>query len=621
MANPAQVARFFEGARPRRRAHRPLPQHARAGPGERAGRARRGRALVRVVVRRAGRLPGAAGRDRQHRQRGPRLDAPRDGRGHRHRPRAPGRVRARGAARAGAAAGEPRADRGAGGLAQELRDDIEALAAMRARLGHARRARLGAVGGGAAAPAGRRGRRGSSRSATRAPSRTRRRPISGVGLLAALGRRRLLAAAALASFELEYSGRAQWLRRLLPARRGHERVARLPARGERRAHARARRAPRRRTHRPHVGPAAEPAGDRAAARTGKRASLALLPSWPSPAAALGLRRLPAAMLGARGRAVTRSGAQPGRAGRERQRLRRGRRARAGRPARARAARRARGRGAGAAAARSPAWAGWRPGCATEGRRSTRERTLVLGLDTIGSGEPVVLEAEGGLWPVALPREDVGVGRARRGLRRRRLGALDRTRARLIGGDPGAVDPERPRTAAFRTTTCRPTSRERRHRLRRGLRGRGRGDRRAAFSRARLLAIGVGGDDGAAGLPGRVARAADPRRPRCKRRRGGGGRDGLLRGGRARAPAPGGRFAERVGRCPRCAAAWWRPRSASCCVGAGGRSLAELLAVLAVAGVANSVNQPAINLFMADQVPIDRPGLAFGIKQSAIPRRC
>ena len=41
-------------------------------------------------------------------------------------------------------------------------------------------------------------------------------------------------------------------------------------------------------------------------------------------------------------------------------------------------------------------------------------------------------------------------------------------------------------------------------------------------------------------------------------------------------------------------------------------------MLAVAGVANSVNQPAINLFMADQVPMDRQGLAFGIKQSAIP---
>ena len=49
-----------------------------------------------------------------------------------------------------------------------------------------------------------------------------------------------------------------------------------------------------------------------------------------------------------------------------------------------------------------------------------------------------------------------------------------------------------------------------------------------------------------------------------------------------------------------------------------QSLAILLGLLAVAGLANSVSQPAINLFMADQVPLDRQGLAFGIKQSAIP---
>ncbi len=49
-----------------------------------------------------------------------------------------------------------------------------------------------------------------------------------------------------------------------------------------------------------------------------------------------------------------------------------------------------------------------------------------------------------------------------------------------------------------------------------------------------------------------------------------------------------------------------------------QSLAAVFALLAVAGLANAVNQPAINLFMADQVPLDRQGLAFGIKQSAIP---
>ena len=33
-------------------------------------------------------------------------------------------------------------------------------------------------------------------------------------------------------------------------------------------------------------------------------------------------------------------------------------------------------------------------------------TLVVGLDTVGSGEPIVLEAEGGLWPVRYRDEDV-----------------------------------------------------------------------------------------------------------------------------------------------------------------------------------------------------------------------
>ena len=48
------------------------------------------------------------------------------------------------------------------------------------------------------------------------------------------------------------------------------------------------------------------------------------------------------------------------------------------------------------------------------------------------------------------------------------------------------------------------------------------------------------------------------------------------------------------------------------------SLAILFALLAVAGVANSVTQPAINLFVAEQIPGDRQGLGFGIKQSGIP---
>jgi predicted MFS family arabinose efflux permease len=48
------------------------------------------------------------------------------------------------------------------------------------------------------------------------------------------------------------------------------------------------------------------------------------------------------------------------------------------------------------------------------------------------------------------------------------------------------------------------------------------------------------------------------------------------------------------------------------------SLVVLLVLLAVAGVSNAVCQPAINLFVSEQVPADRQGLGFGIKQSGIP---
>jgi predicted MFS family arabinose efflux permease len=49
-----------------------------------------------------------------------------------------------------------------------------------------------------------------------------------------------------------------------------------------------------------------------------------------------------------------------------------------------------------------------------------------------------------------------------------------------------------------------------------------------------------------------------------------------------------------------------------------QSLVVLLLLLAVAGVSNAVCQPAINLFVSEQVPADRQGLGFGIKQSGIP---
>ncbi len=82
--------------------------------------------------------------------------------------------------------------------------------------------------------------------------------------------------------------------------------------------------------------------------------------------------------------------------------------------------------------------------------------------------------------------------------------------------------------------------------------------------------------------------------------------------------PGGRLAERTG-----AARAMRGcvlLTAACLVAAAGlaQSLALLLALLALAGLSNAVCQPAINLFMAEQVAQERQGLAFGIKQSAIP---
>jgi predicted MFS family arabinose efflux permease len=82
--------------------------------------------------------------------------------------------------------------------------------------------------------------------------------------------------------------------------------------------------------------------------------------------------------------------------------------------------------------------------------------------------------------------------------------------------------------------------------------------------------------------------------------------------------PGGRLAERTGALP----AMRRSALVSgACLIAGAalaNSLVGLFVALAVAGLANAVSQPAINLFMAEQVPLDRQGLAFGIKQSAIP---
>jgi MFS family permease len=80
---------------------------------------------------------------------------------------------------------------------------------------------------------------------------------------------------------------------------------------------------------------------------------------------------------------------------------------------------------------------------------------------------------------------------------------------------------------------------------------------------------------------------------------------------------GGRLADHIGALPamrRCVFV----TSAALAAMALAPSLAVLFALLAAAGVANSITQPAINLFVAEQIPGDRQGLGFGIKQSGIP---
>jgi predicted MFS family arabinose efflux permease len=80
----------------------------------------------------------------------------------------------------------------------------------------------------------------------------------------------------------------------------------------------------------------------------------------------------------------------------------------------------------------------------------------------------------------------------------------------------------------------------------------------------------------------------------------------------------GRLAERLGPAPsmRLSAA----ASATCLLAIAllGRSLTAIALLLAVGGLANSLAQPAANLFVARTVPSNRLGLAFALKQSAIP---
>lgn len=220
---------------------------------------------------------------------------------------------------------------------------------------------------------------------------------------AALGR--LPAAAALASFEADYSGRAQPLRRLLPAQTGANVVARLPARGRRRgtlvlvAHHDA----------ANTGvmwhPRLSPPGGR-----GGQLPFSLLPELAMAAMALGPRRVRAAARTVLATAaalcleVSRGATVPG----------------------------ASDNATGVAAvlalverlAADPLdgieLVVLLPGAEESGMggmaawlRGARPRlhpgsTLVLGLDTLGAGEPMVVSAEGPLWRVAYREEDLAL---------------------------------------------------------------------------------------------------------------------------------------------------------------------------------------------------------------------
>jgi MFS family permease len=89
-------------------------------------------------------------------------------------------------------------------------------------------------------------------------------------------------------------------------------------------------------------------------------------------------------------------------------------------------------------------------------------------------------------------------------------------------------------------------------------------------------------------------------------------------GSALGSVPLGRLADRLG--GRTAMRTAALGSAACMLGVAllARSYASLLVVLVAGGMANALAQPAVNAFLAGRVALDRQGLVFGIKQSAIP---
>lgn len=80
----------------------------------------------------------------------------------------------------------------------------------------------------------------------------------------------------------------------------------------------------------------------------------------------------------------------------------------------------------------------------------------------------------------------------------------------------------------------------------------------------------------------------------------------------------GRLAERLGPTSAMRVATALSALSLAAVGVLARTFALLLGCLVIGGVANSVAQPATNLYLARRVPDGRLGIAFGVKQSAIP---
>lgn len=98
----------------------------------------------------------------------------------------------------------------------------------------------------------------------------------------------------------------------------------------------------------------------------------------------------------------------------------------------------------------------------------------------------------------------------------------------------------------------------------------------------------------------------------------GGAVGLHRVAGAALSAPLGRLSDRLGPTPAMRTAACLAAAASFGVAAVARSWLGLIAFLAVSGASNALGQTAANLALVRAVPADRQGIAFGVKQAALP---